>query len=263
MTDLTGEVALVTGSGRGLGFSIARALVARGARVAIHDRDTSACAEFGEFADLDAARRAAGAAVAVTGDIADPDAVKALVAQTQAALGPITRLVCCAGGDIAAAGGKPKPNDALGVKIEDIRALIDRNLMGTILACQAICPGMAERGNGAVVNIASTAAHQGVSDGVIYAVAKAGVAQYTRCLAAQLRPAGVRVNAISPGPTKTARFQATRPLDPEQMDESNALDRYGTPAELADAVAYLLSSESRFISGQILRVDGGLSLYAA
>jgi 2-hydroxycyclohexanecarboxyl-CoA dehydrogenase len=263
---LDGQVALVTGSGRGLGRAIAERLAEQGAHVAIHDIDTLAPAEFGEATNLDEVveqiTKHGGKAVAVTGDVADEAAVTAMVERAQSALGPISILVNCAGGDIAARGGKPNPNDALGIPIEDVRSMIDRNLIGTMLVCRAVCPGMRERGTGTVVNISSTAGQVGVGNGVIYAVAKAGVLHWTRCLAQELRPYGVRVNAVSPGPTMTARFLATRQTDPEKRDESVRLDRYGLPIEIADAVAFLSSEAGRFISGQLLRVDGGLQLFA-
>jgi NAD(P)-dependent dehydrogenase (short-subunit alcohol dehydrogenase family) len=84
---------------------------------------------------------------------------------------------------------------------------------------------------------------------------------FTRCLAAELRPHGVRVNAVSPGPTMTARFLATRKIDPAMAQESVSLLRYGSPQEVADVVAFLASKASRFISGQVIRVDGGMSLF--
>ena len=261
---LAGEVALVTGSGRGLGREIAARLAAAGAGVAIHDVSADAPAEFGEAENLEAVRatfaRYGVPTVAVTGDIGDAAQARDMAAATQAALGPITILVNCAGGDIAAKGGKPVPNDALGIPLEDTKAILDRNLVGTMLVCQIICPGMKERGKGSVINIGSIAAHAGFTNGVAYAVAKAGVIHYTRCLAADLRPFNVRVNAVSPGPTKTARFIATRPTDPEMMREDKLI-RYGAPRDIADAVAFLASDAARWIHGQVLCVDGGHCLF--
>jgi 3-oxoacyl-[acyl-carrier protein] reductase len=259
--DLKGEVALVTGSARGLGRAMARRMAELGASVAIHDISPEACAEFGEAKDIDEvaaqiATAGGGKTTSVCGDIANEAQVAAMVEKVEAKLGPITVLVNNAGGDIALRGGKPKPNNGLGVPMEDVRAIFERNLIGTMIVCRAICPAMARRGRGSVINIASSAAHFGVDDGVAYAVAKAGIVEWTQCLAVELRQAGVRVNAVSPGPTKTARFLLTRTIDPKQADETAPLDRYGTPEEVADVVVFLASNAARFISGQTLRIDG-------
>jgi 3-oxoacyl-[acyl-carrier protein] reductase len=264
---LHGRVALVTGSGRGLGRAIADHLARLGASLVVHDINHEAPAEFDEAPNLAAVAAAiaqhGNRTLALTADIADELAVSRLVETATAELGAIDILVNCAGGDIAARGGKPKPNDALGIPMADVRALLDRNLIGTMIVSRAVCPSMIARRTGAVVNIASVAAHQGVTDGVAYAVVKAAIVQFTRCLAKDLRPHGVRVNAISPGPTMTARFLATRKIDPQQSDIRVPLERYGQPAEIADAVTFLCGDAARFVSGQVLCVDGGRALYAS
>jgi 3-oxoacyl-[acyl-carrier protein] reductase len=264
---LVGRVALVTGSGRGLGRAIAEHLAHLGSELAIHDLSDTAPAEYGEAATLSETAHGvlgtAGRGLIVTGDITDEVAVKRIVETVESALGPISILVNCAGGDIGARGTKPNPNGATAFQLADARAVIDRNLLGTMLMCRAIAPGMAIRKRGAIVNIASVAAHFGSSSEVAYACAKAGVVHYTRCLAAEVRDAGVRVNCVSPGPAKTARFLATREPDSSLMQEGASLRRYATVAEVADAVAFLVSDQARFISGQVLRVDGAAGLYAA
>lgn len=261
-----GEVALVTGSGRGLGRMIAETLLAGGAHVALHDINEEAPAAFGESPSLTAlagelSARGPGKVTAVIGDISKEGDVAALVKKVEETLGPISILVNCAGGDIAAKGGKPNPNDALNISLEDAHAVMNRNFIGTMLMCRAVVPGMAARQRGAVINFGSLNGHIGVSPEVVYGCAKAAILHYTRCLALEMRPKGVRVNAVSPGPTTTARFLATRTTDPAMM-EGVSLERYAKPQEIADAVAFLASGASGFVNGQVLRVDGGMTLFA-
>ncbi len=262
------SVALVTGSGRGLGRKIAETLAEAGAAVVLHDQYPEAPAVFGEAPNLDAVvndfRQRGFDAIGVIADVADYAAVQSAVQQAESALGPITILVNAAGGDIGASGvGKPNPNDALGISSEDLQAIFNRNLVGTIHVCKAVVPSMIARQQGAIVNISSVAALFAVSPEVAYAVAKAGIMHYTRCLAMELRPHGVRANVVAPGPTKTARFLATRKVDPAKMDESKpSFDRYANPAEIADATLFLCSNLARFVTGQVLAVDGGLTLHA-
>ena len=268
--DFKGAVALVTGSGRGLGRMIAQGLLESGAHVALHDINENAPAQYGESASLtalaDEFSKTGGQSgvkcIAVTGDISNESDVTAMVAKTEAALGPISILINCAGGDIGAAGGKPKPNGALDISLEDAHAVMNRNFIGTMLMCRAVVPGMAARNKGAVINFGSLNGHVGVSPEVVYGCAKAAIIHYTRCLALEMREHGVRVNAISPGPTTTARFLATRQTDPAKMGGAS-LDRYATPAEITSTALFLASDSSGFISGQVLRVDGGMTLFAA
>ena len=133
-----------------------------------------------------------------------------MVGAVEAELGPIDILVHNAGGDIAAAGGKPEPNDAVMIKEADVRAVLDRNLLSTILVCQQVAPGMMARRRGRILTISSIAAFRGRGHGAIYATAKAGVVHYTRCLADQLRPYDITVNSLAPGETRTGRFLDTR-----------------------------------------------------
>jgi NAD(P)-dependent dehydrogenase (short-subunit alcohol dehydrogenase family) len=261
-----GAVALVTGSGRGLGRMIAETLLNGGAAIALHDINEEAPAAFGESPSLTAlaqelSGRSGAKVIAVTGDITREDDIAAMVKKIEETLGPISILVNCAGGDIAAKGGKPNPNDALNISLEDAHAVMNRNYFGTMLMCRAVVPGMKARQKGAVINFGSLNGHIGVSPEVVYGCAKAAILHYTRCLALEMRPHGVRVNAVSPGPTTTARFLATRQTDPSMM-EGVSLERYAKPSEIAGAVAFLASDQAGFVNGQVLRVDGGMTLFA-
>jgi NAD(P)-dependent dehydrogenase (short-subunit alcohol dehydrogenase family) len=262
---LAGKIAFVTGSGRGLGRAMADKLASLGADVAIHDLNPSGPSKYGEAETLNEVAAQVGRhgtrVTTVFGNIGDAAAVAEMHRSITAELGAVDILVNCAGGDIGAKGGKPNPNNALDIALDDIQTEINNNLIGTMLVCQAFVRPMRDREAGVVVNIASAAAHMGGSNEAIYSTLKAAVVHYTRCLAAEMRPFGVRVNAVSPGPTKTARFQATRVTDPAMMETYDSFLRYADPEEIADAVAFLVGPNARFIQGQVLRVDGGLTLF--
>ena len=264
--ELSGKIAFVTGSGRGLGKTMARKLAEQGADVALQDLDWTSPSKYGEADSLDDVIQEFEAlgvrTVAVTGNIGDPAAVKRMREEIEAKLGEVQILVNCAGGDIGASGNKPSPNNALDVSFEDIRVLTNNNLIGTMLVTQAFVPQMVRAGSGTVINVASAAAHMGCSPEVVYSTLKAAVVHYTRCLAKELYEQGVRINAVSPGPSKTARFQNTRVTDPDKMNSNkSSFNRYAEPDEIADAVGFLASSRSKFINGQVIRVDGGLTLF--
>jgi 3-oxoacyl-[acyl-carrier protein] reductase len=264
--ELAGKIAFVTGSGRGLGRQMAERLAELGADVAIHDMDWNAPAKYGEAPDLGSVAKEmekyGTRTMAVVGNIGDQAAVRKMKEDIYARLGEVNVLVNCAGGDIGAKGGKPSPNNALEIPLDDIQTEVNNNLIGTMIVSQIFILPMRARGEGTVVNVASAAAHMGCSPEAVYATLKAAVVHWTRCLAKELLNDGVRINCVSPGPTKTARFQATRVLDPLKMDSSSkSLNRYAEPSEIADAVAFLASPRSKFINGQVLRVDGGITLF--
>lgn len=270
---LAGQVAWITGSSRGLGRVMATRVCQLGAAVAVHGTRFDSPRSFGEGESMeqvarDIAAEAGGDAMPVWGDVTDEAEVKRMAGAVQARLGPIDILVANAGGDIGAGGtgigrgGRPSPDDCIGIPLPDIRAVLDRNLLSCILCCRAVAPGMMERKRGRIITIGSIAGAFGRDDGAIYAVAKAAVHEYTRCLAVQLRPFNVPVNCVAPGGTVTNRFLVIHNIDQGKLIEEGTLDRYGRPHEIASVVAFLATEEGRFISGQVIRVDGGSQCWA-
>jgi 3-oxoacyl-[acyl-carrier protein] reductase len=271
---LAGKVAWVTGSSRGIGRVIASHLASLGAEIVVHGTSRESARAFGEAESLDAVAQGIAAetgrdAFAVHGDLTDETRVDQLVAAIRDRFERIDILVNCAGGDIGVQGtmgenaGKPLKNDAVEVSVADVRKVLDRNLLTCILPCRAIAPQMMARRSGWIVNIGSVSGLAGSEGGAIYATAKAAVHEYTRCLAAQLRPYNVYVNAVAPGATVTPRFLASRTIDESRRVKDGTLVRYGWPLEIARIVAFLASDGSSFISGQVLRADGGEQLWPA
>jgi 3-oxoacyl-[acyl-carrier protein] reductase len=268
------KVVWVTGSSRGIGRAIADHMAGLGASVVVHGTGPYSSRAFNEAESLEAVARAIsaehGAAVLpVHGDLTDEKTVKALAGEIRARFGRIDILVNSAGGDIGTAGtsgprgGKPANNDALFIPLEDLRTVLERNLMTCILVCREVAPEMIPRKSGSIVNIGSVDGLWGQEKSAIYATAKAAVHEYTRCLALLLKPHNVRVNAVAPGDVMTPRWKASRSYDPRMAVEEGTLNRYGRPVEIARVVEFLVSDAASYITGQVIRADGGTQCWPA
>jgi len=271
---LAGKSVWVTGSSRGIGRVVAEHLASLGATIVVHGTTPTSTRSFNEAESLATVATAIATqhgveTLAVHGDLSREKEVKRVVAEIRDRLGRIDILVNCAGGDIGAAGtaaagaGRPERNDALHISASDMSSVLDRNLMTCIWTCREVAPEMIERRAGHIVNFGSVAGLVGAAEGAIYATAKAAVTEYSRCLAAQLRPHNVTVNVVAPGTIVTARIIASKQVDMTLLNEAGRLDRYGQPIEIARAVAFLVSDDNTYISGQVLRVDGGDQLWPA
>jgi 3-oxoacyl-[acyl-carrier protein] reductase len=269
---LAGKTAWVTGSGRGIGKEIAAHLARCGANIIVHGSTPGSPRAFKEGESLLAvaetiARETGVETLHVYGDLTDPSVVKDLTSQIRSHFGHIDILVNNAGGDIGAGGvrapkaGKPDENNAVFISLEDLKIILDRNLLTCIYACREVVPEMIERKSGWVVNIGSIAGLAGLAEGAIYATSKAAVHEYTRCLAVMLRPYGVYANVIAPGDTLTERFKMSRPLEESRLKNLGSLERYGLPIEVAKTVEFLVSEASSYITGQVIRVDGGRQIW--
>ncbi|MBI5718335.1 MAG: SDR family oxidoreductase [Burkholderiales bacterium] len=253
-TSVSAPVALVTGGARGIGLAIGRWFLARGYRVALLDIDeatlTRAVAEIGEAGGSDRSGRS-GRLLAVHADVSDPAQVEAAVAQVDAAFGRIDALVNNAGVAVFKAIGE--------TSFAEWRHVMATNLDGIFLCTQAVVPLMQRGGcGGAVVNIASISGLRASTMRVAYGTSKAAVIHLTRQQAVELGNAGIRVNAVAPGPvdTEMARLVHSAAIRRDYHD-AIPLNRYGTPEEIAEVVGFLCSEAAAYVNGQVIAADGG------
>lgn len=246
MGKLDGRTALVTGGSRGIGRGIAIGFAREGADVAInYRRDADAAAE--TVAAIEALGRKA---IALQADVADWEAVRDMTERAIATLGHL---------DIAVAnsGVAARPQAVRDLDVEHWRRVIDVDLHGAFHACKAVVGHMIDRRHGSILLISSVGADICAPFGSPYYVAKSGVNALTRCLAKECAPAKVRVNCIAPGLVETDMGNRLLAFVGDAMIDSIPLKRAGVPEDVASAAIFLASDDASYITGKILRVDGG------
>ncbi|WP_346344676.1 SDR family oxidoreductase [Sphingomonas sp. dw_22] len=250
--DLTGKVAIVTGSTRGIGRAAAEALAAQGAKVAISSRKQDACDAVAGEID---ARHGAGTAIAVAASISDKAALRHLVEETRRAFGRIDVLVCNAASN-------PYYGPLEDIADAQFRKILDNNILSNHWLIQMVAPEMRARREGSIVIVSSIGGLRGSPVIGAYNVSKAADFQLARNYAVEFGPDNVRVNCIAPGLVRTD-FARALWEDPDRIKASNAMTPLrwiGEPEEIAGAVVYLASGASAFMTGQAMVIDGGVTI---
>jgi NAD(P)-dependent dehydrogenase (short-subunit alcohol dehydrogenase family) len=250
--DLTGKVAIITGSSKGIGKASAYELAEHGAKVVISSRKQDACDAVA--ADLNG-KYGEGTAIAIAANISDKAALQHLVDETRAAFGPIDVLVCN-----AASNPYYGPQD--GISDEQFRKILDNNIVSNHWLIAMVAPEMRQRKDGAIIIVSSIGGLRGSTSIGAYCISKAADMQLARNLAHEYGPDNVRVNCIAPGLVKTD-FARALWESPERVEAANSrvpLRRIGEPEDIAGGVVFLASKAAAFTTGQTIVMDGGVTI---
>jgi NAD(P)-dependent dehydrogenase (short-subunit alcohol dehydrogenase family) len=247
--DLTGKVAIITGSSRGIGRAIAEALAEQGASVVISSRKAEACEETAQAIND---RHGEGRAIVVPANISSKEELQNLADETRRRLGKVDILVCNAASN-------PYYGPMGGITDDQFRKILENNVIANHWLIQMVAPEMVERKEGSIIIVSSIG---GLTSSTVigaYNISKAADFQLARNLAAEFGPAGVRVNCIAPGLIRTdfARALWENPGTLKAVTRGTPMRRIGEPHEIAGAAVYLASPASTFMTGQTIIVDGG------
>jgi NAD(P)-dependent dehydrogenase (short-subunit alcohol dehydrogenase family) len=247
--DLSGKVAVITGSSRGIGRAIAEAMADQGAKVVVSSRKAEACQE---VADGINAKHGNGAAIVVPASISSKDALQHLVDETRKQLGRIDILVCNAASN-------PYYGPMGGISDDQFRKILENNVIANHWLIQMVAPEMIERRQGSIIIVSSIGGLKASAVIGAYNISKAADFQLARNLAAEFGPHQVRVNCIAPGLIRTdfARALWENPQTLKMVTMHTPLQRIGEPHEIAGAAVFLASDASTFVTGQAIVVDGG------
>ncbi len=248
--DLTGKVAIVTGSTKGIGKAIAERLAEHGAKVAISSRKADACEAVAAAINADRP----GAAIACPANISSKGDLQRLVDETRAAFGKVDILICNAASN-------PYYGPMSGISDEQFRKILDNNIISNNWLITMVAPEMAERKDGAIVIISSIGGLRGTGVIGAYAISKAADMQLARNLAQELSPSNIRVNCIAPGLVKTdfAKALWDTPEGERRSSSGTPLRRLGEPDDIAGAAVLLASRAGSWMTGQTIVIDGGVT----
>ncbi|CAM3172663.1 3-oxoacyl-[acyl-carrier-protein] reductase FabG [Sphingomonas antarctica] len=247
--DMTGKVAIVTGSSRGIGEAIAHALADHGAKVTITSRNLEDCQKVADAINA----KHAGSAIAIASSLSAKESLQTMVDATVAAFGPVDVLICNAASN-------PHYGPMATITDEQLRKTLDNNIVAQHWLIQMVAPAMLERKSGSIVIVSSIGGLRGSPILGAYAITKAADIQMTKNLAREYGRSNVRINSIAPGLVKTD-FAKALWENPENLKASTSnacLGRIGEPHEIAGAAVYLASDASSFMTGQTIVVDGGV-----